>query len=142
MPLSKSLSAQQLSQVKKQLDDEVEHLTSSFAQLQAAQGKFRECLRCVKSQSGVKEKKEILVPLTNSLYVRGNLSNPDHVLVDIGTGFFIEKDVKSATRFYEDKVKELGGNIQDLETIVQNKSNSLRMVEEGADILTEVLGLV
>jgi len=48
-----SLSAQQLSAVKKQLDEEVEHLTTSFAQLQAAQGKFRECLRCVKSQTTV-----------------------------------------------------------------------------------------
>jgi hypothetical protein len=28
-------------------------------------------------------------------------------------------------------VKELGSNIQDLEAIVQNKTNSLRVVEEG-----------
>lgn len=45
-----SLSAQQLTQVKKQLDEEVEHLTTSFAQLQAAQIKFKDCLRCVKLQ--------------------------------------------------------------------------------------------
>jgi len=37
------------------------------------------------------EKKEILVPLTNSLYVRGNMADPSKVLVDIGTGFYIEK---------------------------------------------------
>lgn len=42
-----SLSAQQLTQVKKQLDEELESLTSSFTQLHAAQSKFRECLRCV-----------------------------------------------------------------------------------------------
>lgn len=42
-----SLSGQQLSQVKKQLDDELEHLTNSFAQLRAAQAKFRECLRSI-----------------------------------------------------------------------------------------------
>ena len=42
-----SLSTQQLSQVKKQLDDELEHLTSSFTQLRAAQVKFRECLRSI-----------------------------------------------------------------------------------------------
>lgn len=45
-----SLSAQQLTAVKKQLDEEVEHLTTSFAQLQAAQIKFKDCLRCVKAQ--------------------------------------------------------------------------------------------
>lgn len=46
-----SLSAQQLTAVKKQLDEEVDHLTTSFAQLQAAQIKFKDCLRCVKTQS-------------------------------------------------------------------------------------------
>jgi len=45
-----SLSAQQLSSVKKQLDEEVEHLTTSYTQLAAAQGKFKECLRCVQTQ--------------------------------------------------------------------------------------------
>lgn len=31
------------------------------------------------------------MPLTNSLYVKGQLSQPDRVLVDIGTGFYVEK---------------------------------------------------
>jgi prefoldin alpha subunit len=33
----------------------------------------------------------VLVPLTNSLYVKGRLADPDHVLVDVGTGFYVEK---------------------------------------------------
>jgi hypothetical protein len=37
------------------------------------------------------EEKSILVPLTNSLYVKGQLADPDHVLVDVGTGFYVEK---------------------------------------------------
>lgn len=35
--------------------------------------------------------KTILVPLTNSLYVPGHLSDPDHVIVDVGTGYFVKK---------------------------------------------------
>jgi hypothetical protein len=42
-----TLTTPQLSQVKKQLDDELEHLTNSFTQLRAAQAKFRECLRSI-----------------------------------------------------------------------------------------------
>jgi hypothetical protein len=33
----------------------------------------------------------VLVPLTNSLYVKGELCNTESVLVDVGTGFLIEK---------------------------------------------------
>lgn len=35
--------------------------------------------------------KSVLVPLTNSLYVSGELTSTDTVLVDVGTGFMIEK---------------------------------------------------
>ena len=42
-----SLTTPQLDQVKKQLDDELEHLTSSFQQLRSAQAKFRECIRSI-----------------------------------------------------------------------------------------------
>ncbi|KAK5654771.1 hypothetical protein OQA88_6807 [Cercophora sp. LCS_1] len=127
-----SLSPQQLSAVKKQLDEEVEHLSASYTQLAAAQAKFKECLRVVKTSgpASFDDKKDILVPLTNSLYVKGKLSKPDRVIVDVGTGFFVEKDTKSAAEFYEAKISELAANIKDLEGIVQSKTNSLRVVEE------------
>lgn len=74
--------------------------------------------------------------MTNSLYVKGRLSQPDRVIVDVGTGFYVEKDVRSAAEFYEDKVKTLESNIKDLEAIVQGKGNNLRMVEEGKSFNT------
>jgi prefoldin alpha subunit len=114
-----SLSTQQLSQVKKQLDDELEHLTNSFSQLRAAQAKFRECLKSI--AGGVNSKvdselpilllvlsvtenvgieKPILVPLTSSLYVPGTLADTNNVIVDVGTGFYVEKvgsDIQAQT---------------------------------------------
>ncbi|KAK1827206.1 Prefoldin [Podospora conica] len=126
-----TLTPQQLTAVKKQLDEEVEHLSASYSQLAAAQAKFKECLRVVQAGStGFDKEKDILVPLTNSLYVKGKLADPKHVIVDVGTGFFVEKDTKAASEFYEAKVGELGANIKELEAIVQNKTNSLRVVEE------------
>jgi prefoldin alpha subunit len=35
--------------------------------------------------------KQILVPLTASLYVPGTLKDADNVIVDVGTGFYVEK---------------------------------------------------
>jgi prefoldin subunit 5 len=35
--------------------------------------------------------KPILVPLTTSLYVPGTLADPDNVIIDVGTGFYVEK---------------------------------------------------
>ena len=49
-----SLSLQQLGSVKKQLDDELEHLTISFQKLRSAQSKFRDCGKSV--QNGINPK--------------------------------------------------------------------------------------
>ncbi|POR35376.1 Uncharacterized protein TPAR_04430 [Tolypocladium paradoxum] len=126
-----TLEPQQLAQVKKQLDEELEHLTSSFAQLHGAQNKFKDCLRCVHSRSTASDAhSSVLVPLTNSLYVRGELTDSDSVLVDVGTGFLVEKKLKSAERFYEGKVSELSNNLKELEVIVQRKQANVRAVEE------------
>lgn len=74
--------------------------------------------------------KPLLVPLTSSLYVPGKLADSEHVLVDVGTGFFVEKTTDDAQTFYTGKIEELGKNIKDLENIVNGKANNLRVVEE------------
>ena len=94
----------------------------------------------------------ILVPLTPSLYVPGKLASTDVVLVDIGTGFYVEKvchlikeyvgrgveliskkiqTPPAAREFYSRKVEELGKNLLDLEKIVQGKQGNLSVVEDG-----------
>jgi hypothetical protein len=35
--------------------------------------------------------KSMLVPLTSSLYVPGKITDPEHVVVDIGTGYYVKK---------------------------------------------------
>lgn len=47
--------------------------------------------RTVAHRSRIQLEKTILVPLTNSLYVPGRLSNPDSVIVDVGTGYYVKK---------------------------------------------------
>ncbi|KAH7130641.1 Prefoldin subunit-domain-containing protein [Dendryphion nanum] len=126
-----TLPIPQLQELKTQLDRELEHLTTSFQSLRTAQSKFRDCITSIKT--GVNpsvDNKPLLVPLTSSLYVPGRLISSSHVLVDVGTGFFVEKSTSDARDFYERKVKDLGSSLKDLEIVVQGKANNVRMVEE------------
>lgn len=92
-----TLSVPQLRALQSRLSTELEHLTSSHAKLRTAQSKFRDCIRSindglVNSAAEDNEKKDqILVPLTSSLYVKGKLADREKVLVDVGTGFYVEK---------------------------------------------------
>ncbi|KAJ5950973.1 Prefoldin [Penicillium vulpinum] len=131
-----SLSVPQLRALQTRLTSELEHLTTSHTKLRAAQAKFRDCVRSINDGVTGNEKKgtdgrnEILVPLTSSLYVKGRLTDREKVLVDVGTGFYVEKTAPKAVAFYDEKVKGLEANLQELEKIVQTKSSQLRIVEE------------
>ncbi|SPO04205.1 related to prefoldin subunit 5 [Cephalotrichum gorgonifer] len=127
-----SLGIEQLSQVKKQIEEEVEHLGSSFAQLHAAQAKFRECLRCVQTRTlSSGEPQSVLVPLTNSLYVRGEIPQSDQVMVDIGTGYLVQKvRADDAKVFYQSKVEGLAKTLQEIEAVLQEKTNNIRSIDD------------
>lgn len=92
-----SLSVPQLRSLQTRLTSELEHLTSSHAKLRAAQAKFRDCVNSINdgvtgsAKKGTDGRDEILVPLTSSLYVKGRLTDREKVLVDVGTGFYVEK---------------------------------------------------
>lgn len=127
-----SLSVQQLSQLKKQLDEELTHLSNSFQSLRAAQAKFKDCLKSLSAglnPSAVD--RQILVPLTSSLYVPGKLANADTVIVDVGTGFFVEKGVTDAKDFYDRKIASLDSNLKDLEKVINGKGQNLAVIEDG-----------
>ncbi|CAG8170294.1 unnamed protein product [Penicillium salamii] len=131
-----SLSVPQLRALQTRLTSELEHLTTSHTKLRAAQAKFRDCVRSItdgvtgNEKKGTDGRNEILVPLTSSLYVKGRLTDREKVLVDVGTGFYVEKTPAKATEFYDGKVKDLETNLGELEKIVQTKSTQLRVVEE------------
>ncbi|KAF7797001.1 hypothetical protein EIP86_008193 [Pleurotus ostreatoroseus] len=127
------------------LAQELSHLTNSFTQLRQAQAKFRACIEnvaevqpqnkgaprpadasmpCLTSDAG----KTILVPLTNSLYVPGKLCDTDHVVVDVGTGYYVKKTRTQATKHYESKVDYIRANLETLQDTLQKKQDNLNVL--------------
>lgn len=126
-----TLPAAQLSTLQARLSQEIEHLSTSHTRLRSAQQRFRECIKSI--EVGVQDQPneaEILVPLTASLYVPGKLADREKVIVDIGTGFYVEKTTKDAIKFYNGKVDDLGKNLGELEKVIGGKSENVRMVED------------
>ncbi|RIA97648.1 Prefoldin-domain-containing protein [Glomus cerebriforme] len=117
------LDLTQLAEVKKQLEEELAHLTTSFEQLKQAQARFQDCIDSVKT---IKGGNEILVPLTQSLYVSGELVDTDKVIVDVGTGYYVEKNSDDAISFYTDKVEFVKKNVETLRQTIVTKQNNLK----------------
>ncbi|KAI9341558.1 Prefoldin-domain-containing protein [Zopfochytrium polystomum] len=117
----------QLQAVKQQMEEDIQHLTSSYAQLKQAQAKFGDSLESLDSISG-QASKPILVPLTSSLYVPGELGNVEKVIVDIGTGYFIEKSIPDAKEFYKGKVTFLKENLEQLQQTITQREQQYKIL--------------
>lgn len=122
------LDLPQLADVKRQLEEEQQHLTSSFQQLKQAQSKFRVCLTNVEEINPANKGKTILVPLTNSLYVPGKLSDTEHVIVDAGTGYYVRMGRADAAKHYKTKVDFVTKNLESLQETLQKKQENLNLV--------------
>mmetsp|Transcript_11802 Transcript_11802/g.28161 ORF Transcript_11802/g.28161 Transcript_11802/m.28161 type:complete len:157 (+) Transcript_11802:177-647(+) len=119
---------EQLSQLREQLVDEDKFLTASYQQLKLASNRFGESRESLKAIKPENVGKEIMVPMTASLYIKGTLDNADSVLVDIGTGYFVEKNPKEADEYLQRKVQYLGENCERLEANISEKRKNLEAV--------------
>ncbi|KAI8809340.1 Prefoldin subunit 5 [Cladochytrium replicatum] len=118
----------QLMSVKDTMMEELEHLSASFAQLKQIQAKFQEGLICLDSLTTQSEGKTILVPLTTSLYVPGQLSNTSTVIVDVGTGYYVQKAIPDAKDFYRRKSDYLKANMEKLQGTISQRQASYRVL--------------
>lgn len=141
----------------------MEHLTGSYQQLKQAQAKFRSCVSDIseltptsKGPSSTRENsgqdadivgKEILIPLTSSLYVPGKLTDVENVVIDVGTGYYVKKvsvchlctfaapccgliyqNKDEATKHYTTKQEFVQGNLETLQKTIERKQDNAQSV--------------
>ncbi|RPD53585.1 Prefoldin-domain-containing protein [Lentinus tigrinus ALCF2SS1-7] len=100
---------------------ELSHHSNSYTQLRQAQAKFRSCIENVGQVKPENKDKTILVPLTNSLYVPGKLSDTEYVIVDVGTGL----------AQYESKVEFIRTNLEALQEMITKKQENMNYLING-----------
>ncbi|VDQ10916.1 unnamed protein product [Trichobilharzia regenti] len=84
------LTIPQLQELARQMEQKIQFLSASIQQLKALQTQFTASKNCLTELTPEKQNNDILVPLTSTLCVPGKLSDTSHVLVDIGTGYYVE----------------------------------------------------
>lgn len=103
-------------------------LTANMTNLRGAINRFTTSTEALSTFTPENQDKQIFVPLTSSMYVPGKLSNVKSVLVDVGTGYFLEKDIPSAKTYIDTKIDYLGKNIDSIANIALSKRRDLETV--------------
>lgn len=96
-------------------------MENSIQNLENAKIKFNESANAIDRQKDVPSGSQILVPLTGSMYVPAIVNDNNAFIVDIGTGYYVEKNTKSANDYFKRKVQFLSEQIDKYVKLAQEK---------------------
>ena len=123
-----SLSLEQLNTYKTQEEGRLQAISQRYAQLRSAHVRLNAAKTAISEIPPTADGKEIMVPLTASLYVPGRIREPNKMMVDIGTGFFVEKTSKDAITFLERKGKLVDSNCENILSVIQASRQNLESI--------------
>ncbi|PNH06280.1 Prefoldin subunit 5 [Tetrabaena socialis] len=124
-----SLAPQQLAELRANLNNEIQRLADGGNALTRAATTCNNARKAVEQLAASKKGQSIMLPLTSSLYVSGAVDDVEKVLVDIGTGYYVEMPVADAAKFYERRIKTLQDNISNIQGTLRERQNALMQVQ-------------
>ncbi|KAL2939046.1 putative prefoldin subunit 5 [Bienertia sinuspersici] len=121
------MNVDQLKMVKEQSDAELNLLQESLGNIRTATTRLEHASTALQDLSVRPQGKQMLVPLTASLYVPATLDDALNVLVDVGTGYFVEKTMVEGKEYCQRKINLLKSNHEQLVEEEREIPNSLRL---------------
>ncbi len=126
-----AMSLEQLQNIKAQHEDEVQELKRQLGAIYGAKNRYISAKtavdQLVRPES---DGKELLIPLTSSLYVPGKIVDPNKVIVELGTGYFCEKTSEGAKAIMERKITLVNSSIETIESVLLTKTKNIDAVTE------------
>ena len=128
-----SMSLEELHQLQQREQNRMQALTQRYATLRQAAARIGMGHRAVsdlKAASNTGEGKELMVPLTESVYVPGTtLPDQPNLLIDLGTGYFCESSPKDTLGYLERKLKLVDANSDNITQAVQATKSNLDAIQ-------------
>ena len=121
------LNIEQLTQVGKQVEQEINSYNSYYTSLKVALAKFvdnKDYLIDLNNCS----KKEILVPITSSLYIPGKCSDIKSVMIEVGANYFVGTTLPKADSFCNRKIKVIKESMDKIDGIIKTKNDQLNVI--------------
>ncbi|KAK9663833.1 hypothetical protein RND81_14G001500 [Saponaria officinalis] len=108
------MSVDQLKMVEEQCDGEVKLLQDGINNIRTALSRLDIASTSLHQLSLRPQGKKMLVPLTASLYAPATLDDSHNLLVDIGTGYFVQKTMSEGKDYVLRKINLLKSNYDQL----------------------------
>ena len=124
------LNIQDLNMLRQQTEQQLQALMQNFTQLRMASSKFGAASRAVKDLKKNPVDSEMLVPITEAMFVPATVKSNDNLLVEIGTGYFVEQSATDATAFLQRKIGFLNKRLEELEQIIRSQRKNGEQIKQ------------
>ncbi|PIO75631.1 prefoldin, alpha subunit [Teladorsagia circumcincta] len=124
------LGVEQISALQRQVDQELSFFQESANQLKALILKNEQSISSMEVLNTAKPGHVALIPLSESMYIRAELHDPDRMLVEMGTGYFAEVSREKARDFFERKKKYISKQVETIEKIILDKKRTRNIISE------------
>jgi prefoldin alpha subunit len=116
-----ALSIEQLRSMKDGMDNDINALGRAYDSIRAARNRFGDSKTYLETFKAYKKDQEMLVPLSSSLYVPGQLTDASKVLVDVGTGYYVQQSVPRAQDFFNKRMGQMKETMDNISEAIQHK---------------------
>ena len=128
VPLEK-LTKDQLNYLGNEIKKEITNYSSYYSSYKIALNKYYDNKEYIKDLRNY-ENKEILIPMTSSLYIPGKCIDVKRLTIEIGGNFFVETTIDKADKFCDRKIETLKKNMDEIDWLIQNKNVQLNAVNQ------------
>lgn len=104
--------------MKKQIEGDIQQCNASFNELRLASQKFMDSKTAIHNFSLQDSEREILVPLTSSLYIPGRIEDVKTVTVELGAGYYADMPTAKAEEYCDWKVKFIQDSVKKVGEII------------------------
>jgi len=124
-----TLNIEQLELLKNDMEEEIQQASVQFSQLRSLIERFAGAKAALEVATKPENLgKPMLVPVTGSVFAAGQVSAIDKVLVDIGTGFVVERTPKEADSYYVRKIKMLEETAEKVAQLLHLRKRQLEQI--------------
>ena len=82
----------------------------------------------------IKEKSEILAPISNGIFVKANVQKTDKLLINVGNNIIVEKTLKESQDLLNEKFEEIENlrneSISEMETLIKRSQEVEKNLKE------------
>ena len=123
-----TMPIEQLNGLKTQHENEIRELQGQLEVLHGAKNRFIGAKMTLDEMKKIPEGTKMLVPLNGSLYAPGSIASSEKVIVELGTGYFCEKDIPGAKDLIARKMQLVDKSIESIESIGNKKRKNLEQI--------------